>query len=213
MYRNVRDKFKKLDKQGLQDLVKKHEHSLDDDAVSLVFFGNETFREIHDVFKQVASLEVDREFYIVEKEGLEKDYGLKFPGFMLLKSSSNPVVKYEGKLLHLNQIQKFIVQNSIKNSFLLGPEDNTPIFTHEIPYLILFIDQKDPKYKEVKEDFMKYGDVLGSKVKFALADFTDPFHDSIAEACGIFQKTEETLPQIFIFHAKGISYDRYVVKS
>ena len=149
-------------------------------------------------------------FYIVDDEEAAQKYGVEFPGLLLLKSEGDNVVKYNDDLLHLNKLQQFIVQYTLKNVFVLGPEDNSPIFSHEIPYLILFMDHSNSSHGEYRLEFEKIGEKLGEKIKFAISDFSNDYQKHIAEACGIVDTSDDSLPHLMIFHTKGSSYDRYV---
>lgn len=153
-------------------------------------------------------MEVIHPFYIVSDKKLADKYQVNYPGFMLVKNYDQNIERYAGDMLNLANIQKFIVEKTLKDVFVLGPEDNSPMFTHEIPYMILFSETKADDHMEILNKYTAIGKKLGSKVKFAIADYTNPFQESIAEICGIFTKEERNISQIFIFRSSGSKYER-----
>jgi hypothetical protein len=157
------------------------------------------------MFTLIASQEVNSQFYIIEDPDVAEELGLDFPSFVILKSYDTLQLVYEGNLLDVNQIQTFIVEKSIKKVINLDHADNTPLFTYEIPYMILFIDKDVKSQQKLRELYTQIGDRLGDKIKFAVADMTNNYQTTIAEVCGV----SESFPQIIIFQSKGKSYDRY----
>lgn len=214
VYRNIRERVTTLDKEGLQELVQKYKDADDNDEggdslpISVVFFGNKTNLELYNIFEHLASHEVDHDFYNYPHPGLEQEYGVDFPGYILLKPYDERIISYEGDLRYIDKLKKFIVKNTLKNVFTLGPEDNSQIFTYEVPMIFLYIDHENDEHTAIRENFSEIGNKLGSKVKFAISDYSNHYQRNIAEICGIQESVENTLPQIIIFHTSGMSYNR-----
>jgi hypothetical protein len=133
------------------------------------------------MFTLIASQEVNFQFYIVQDPDIADELELEFPSFVMLKSFDTSLIKYQGNLLDVNQIQRFIIEKSIKKVFTLNHSDNTPLFTYEIPYMILFIDKDNEAQRNLSQSYAELGDQFGDQIKFAIADMTNEYQRTIAD--------------------------------
>jgi hypothetical protein len=199
--------FEDVTIEGIDKLRIQHENG-EIEHMSIVFFGDKLHKEIYEVIKYAASLDVENKFYINSNEKDVEGYGLKYPGMLLLKSHGRHVVKYQQMLKHLPQIQRFVVKNKLENVSTLSDEDNSALFSHEIPYLILFIDGEDTSNESLKKEFSEIGKTEGENIKFSISDFTNEYQSQISHACNINPGDKSALPKIVIFQFKGVAFQR-----
>jgi len=181
----------------LERLVKEKE------SIAVGFFSDlESSWAATKLFREVAALVEDVDFYIVSKTATMKEMGASEASIRVMKSFDEPIVEFK-ETLNKENLQKFIEEAGRPLITEFKQEHAHKIFEMEITHhFLLFVDKARKDFDAMLNVLRSLAKEHRQKMTFVHLDVGNEEHDGIAEFFGV---TKEQSPTFAIFEMEGSS--------
>jgi len=181
----------------LEKLVKEKE------AIAVGFFSDlESSWAATKLFREVASMVDDVDFYIVSKPATMKEIGATEASIRVMKSFDEPVVEFKESLTKEN-LKRFIEDAARPLITEFKQEHAHKIFEMEITHhFLLFVDKAEKDFDAMLKTLRTVAKEHRQKMTFVHLDIGNEENEGIAEFFGV---TKDTSPTFAIFEMEGSS--------
>jgi len=181
----------------LEKLVKEKE------AIAVGFFSDlESSWPATKLFREVASMVDDVDFYIVSKPATMKEIGATEATIRVMKSFDEPIVEFKETLTKEN-LKRFIEDAARPLITEFKQEHAHKIFEMEITHhFLLFVDKADKDFDAMLKTLRTVAKEHRQKMTFVHLDIGNEENEGIAEFFGV---TKDTSPTFAIFEMEGSS--------
>jgi len=179
----------------LEKLVKKKE------AIAVGFFSDlESSWAATKLFREVASMVEDVDFFIVSKLETMKEMGAAEASIRVMKSFDDPVVNFKGALTKEN-LKKFVEEAARPLVMEFKQEHANKIFESDIVnHFILFVDKADKGFDSLLNTLRSVAKDNTQQMTFIHLDVGNEENGGIAEFFGV---TKDESPTFAIFEMEG----------